>query len=145
VRPYTCAGVAGIVQEADKRLNQPATADVRDAVIIGVAQRIEHYEIAAYRCARTYARRLNRHDEARLLQETLDEEELADHRLTGVAEADFADAESAAAKRPDVPAPASGAIDAAARSAPNRPGNAVSVPAGADGRVDAPGSPAAGG
>ena len=62
-------------------------ADARDAAIIGVAQRIEHYEIAAYGCARTYAYRLNRPDEARLLQETLDEEGRADHRLTEIAEA----------------------------------------------------------
>jgi ferritin-like metal-binding protein YciE len=82
-----CAGLAGIVQEADGRLTEAATADARDAAIIGVAQRIEHYEMAAYGCARTYARRLNRPDEARLLQETLDEEGRADHRLTEIAEA----------------------------------------------------------
>src|SRR5712692_1747548 len=86
-RVKACAGLAGIVQEADERLNQAATDDARDAAIIGVAQRIEHYEIAAYGCARTYARRLNRPDEARLLQETLDEEGRADHRLTEIAEA----------------------------------------------------------
>src|SRR5438132_11864541 len=82
-----CAGLAGIVQEAGDRLNEVTTDDARDAAIIGVAQRIEHYEIAAYGCARTYARRLNRPDEARLLQETLDEEGRADHRLTEIAEA----------------------------------------------------------
>jgi ferritin-like metal-binding protein YciE len=81
-----CAGLAGIVQEADERLTQQATDDARDAAIIGVAQRIEHYEIAAYGCARTYARRLNRLDEARLLQETLDEEGRTDHRLSEIAE-----------------------------------------------------------
>jgi ferritin-like metal-binding protein YciE len=88
-RPRTtpCAGLAGIVQEADARLNQEATDDARDASIIGVAQRIEHYELAAYGCARTYARRLNRLDEARLLQETLDEEGRIDHRLSEIAEA----------------------------------------------------------
>ena len=82
-----CAGLAGIVQEADERLNDATTDDVRDAAIIGVAQRIEHYEIAAYGCARTYARRLNRLDEARLLQETLDDEGRTDRRLTEIAEA----------------------------------------------------------
>ena len=86
-RSRPCAGLAGIVQEADDRLNQEATADARDAAIIGIAQRIEHYEIAAYGCARTYARRLNRPDEARLLQETLDEEGRTDRRLTEIAEA----------------------------------------------------------
>jgi ferritin-like metal-binding protein YciE len=85
-RSKPCAGLAGIVQEADERLNQEATDDVKDAAIVGVAQRIEHYEIAAYGCARTYARRLNRLDEARLLQETLDEEGRTDHRLSEIAE-----------------------------------------------------------
>jgi len=90
-RSKPCAGLAGIVQEADDRLNQEATDDARDAAIIGVAQRMEHYEIAAYGCARTYARRLNRPDEARLLQETLDEEGRADRRLTEMAEAHIND------------------------------------------------------
>jgi ferritin-like metal-binding protein YciE len=86
-RSRPCAGLAGIVQEAETRLNDEATDDVRDAAIIGLAQRIEHYEIAMYGCARTYARRLNRPDEARLLQETLDEEGRTDHRLSEIAEA----------------------------------------------------------
>jgi ferritin-like metal-binding protein YciE len=90
-RAKSCAGLAGIVQEADDRMNQEATDDARDAGIIGVAQRIEHYEIAAYGCARTYARRLSRPDEARLLQETLDEEGRADRRLTEMAEAHIND------------------------------------------------------
>jgi ferritin-like metal-binding protein YciE len=83
---HRCMGVAGIVQEADDRLNRGATDDVLDAAIIGAAQRFEHYELAAYGCARTYARRLNRPDEARLLQETLEEEGRADRRLTEIAE-----------------------------------------------------------
>jgi len=87
VRSQRCAGLAGIVQEADDRVNDAETEEARDAAIVGVAQRIEHYEIAAYGCARTYARRLNRIDEARLLKETLDEEGRADRRLTGIAEA----------------------------------------------------------
>src|SRR5205823_5923032 len=90
-RSKACAGLAGIVQEADERLNQATTEDARDAAIIGAAQRVEHYEIAAYGCARTYARRLNRLDEARLLQETLDEEGRADRHLTELAEAHIND------------------------------------------------------
>ena len=104
-RSTQCAGLAGIVQEADARLNQEATDDARDAAIIGVAQRIEHYEIAAYGCARTYARRLNRLDEARLLQETLDEEGRTDHRLSQIAEAHINDdARSEADLQADPPA-----------------------------------------
>jgi ferritin-like metal-binding protein YciE len=90
-RSRPCAGVAGIIQEADSRLLEDATDDVRDAAIIGVAQRIEHYEIAMYGCVRTYARRLNRSDEARLLQETLEEEGRTDHRLSEIAEAHVID------------------------------------------------------
>lgn len=80
------AGIAGIVQEADERLNEGATYDARDAVVIGLAQRLEHYEIAAYGCARTLARRLSRPDEARLLHETLEEEGRAARRLIEIAE-----------------------------------------------------------
>ena len=80
------AGVAGIVQEADERLNDGATDDARDVIVIGLAQRLEHYEIAAYGCARTLARRLSRPDEARLLLETLEEEGRAARRLTEIAE-----------------------------------------------------------
>ncbi len=90
-RSKACAGLSGIVQEADECLNEATTAVARDAAIIGVAQRAEHYEIAAYGCARTHARRLNRLDEARLLQETLDEERRADHHLSELAEAHIND------------------------------------------------------
>jgi ferritin-like metal-binding protein YciE len=103
-RGRPCAAVAGIVQEADDRLAQVTLDDARDAAIIGVAQRIEHYEIAAYGCARTYARRLNRADEARLLDETLQDEGRADHRLTEIAEAHIND-DARGELEPQGPAP----------------------------------------
>jgi ferritin-like metal-binding protein YciE len=84
-----CTGLTGIVQEADDRVHDATTDDARDAAIIGAAQRIEHYEMAAYATARTYARRLNRTDEARLLQETLNEESRTDRLLAALAEADI--------------------------------------------------------
>jgi len=89
VRLRSCTGLTGIVQEADDRVHEATTADARDAAIGGAAQRIEHYEMAAYATARTYARRLNRTDEARLLQETLNEESRADRLLAAIAEADI--------------------------------------------------------
>ncbi len=104
-RSRPCAGLAGIVQEADLRLNEEATDDVRDAAIIGVAQRIEHYEIAMYGCARTYARRLNRPDEARLLKETLEEEGRADQRLSEMAEAHINDDARTEADLAETPKP----------------------------------------
>ena len=86
-----CAGLAGTVQEVYERLNKKTTDETRDDAIIGVAQRIEHYEIAAYGCARTYARRLNRLDDVRLLQQTLDEEHRIARRLSEIAEASDAE------------------------------------------------------
>jgi ferritin-like metal-binding protein YciE len=86
-RTRRCAGLAGIVQEADDRLNDPATQSARDAAIVGVARRIAHYEMAAYGGVRLYARWLNRLDDARLLEETLEEETRADRRLAEIAEA----------------------------------------------------------
>ncbi|HUC76312.1 MAG TPA: DUF892 family protein [Vicinamibacterales bacterium] len=82
-----CMGLAGIVQEADSRVNAATTDVARDAAIIGAARGISHYEIAAYGVACMYARWLNRMDDARLLEETLDEKERADRRLTDIAEA----------------------------------------------------------
>jgi ferritin-like metal-binding protein YciE len=87
--------VTGIVQEADDRVHAATTADARDATIIGAAQRMEHYVIAAYGTAARYARQLNRTDEARLLQETLNDESRIDQRLTAIAEAAVSQAESA--------------------------------------------------
>ena len=92
-RERPSAGLAGLVQEADNCLNQETTGEARDAAIISVAQRIEHYKIAAYGFLRACARRLNRPDEARLLQETLDEQHRADHRLAQIAETEVAEAE----------------------------------------------------
>ena len=137
ISPHSCTGVAGIVQEADERLNQLATAEVRDAAIIGVACRLEHYEIAAYECARAYARRLNRPDEARLLQETLDEETRADCRLTEIVHAHAGD--DAQAGEEASPTAASGPVKDAI---PPR-GRGASVPAGAERSVAEPRSQAA--
>jgi ferritin-like metal-binding protein YciE len=86
-RSRRCAGLAGIVQEADERLHDLLTLPACDAAIVGVAHRIAHYEMAAYGAARLYARWLNRLDDVRLLDETLEEEGRADQRLTDIAEA----------------------------------------------------------
>jgi ferritin-like metal-binding protein YciE len=85
-RSRHCAWLAGFVQEADDRLHEPATDITRDAAIIGAAHRFAHYGIAAYEVARMYARWLNRVDDARLLDETLEDEGRAERRLTAIAE-----------------------------------------------------------
>ena len=95
-RGRRCAGLAAIVQEADDRVNAPTTLPARDLTIIGVAHRITHYEIAAYGTARLYARWLNRLDDARLIEETLIDEDRADRRLTEIAEAQIEASQPAA-------------------------------------------------
>jgi ferritin-like metal-binding protein YciE len=110
LRSHACAGITGIVQEADDRVHEATTDDTRDAAIVGAAQRMEHYEMAAYACARTYARRLNRTDEARLLQETFNEESRADRRLAAIAEAHIAEGLQAEIEPPLVVADASAAM-----------------------------------
>ncbi len=79
-----CDGIAGIIQENARRAEPGGDAAVRDATLIGTALRIEHYEIAAYGCARTHARQLGLDEAAALLQQTLDEEEATDARLSGL-------------------------------------------------------------
>jgi ferritin-like metal-binding protein YciE len=63
------------------------SGELRDAAIVAAALRLEHYEMAAYSSARLLSRRLNRADETRLLQETLDEETRAVRRLISIADA----------------------------------------------------------
>ena len=64
----------GILDEAEEVMKQNATPEALDAAIIMSAQKVEHYEIAGYGCARTYAELLGDTKGARLLQQTLDEE-----------------------------------------------------------------------
>jgi len=81
-----CKGIIGIIDEGEDLMDEDAPPAVRDAALIAAAQRVEHYEIAAYGTCRTYARRLGYADHARLLNETLQEEGEADKKLTTLAE-----------------------------------------------------------
>jgi ferritin-like metal-binding protein YciE len=87
-----CEAMLGLLQEGRRRIDATERGVVLDAALIGLAQRIEHYEIAGYGCARTYARTLGDHDAEKLLQQTLDEEGAADARLTQIAERGINDA-----------------------------------------------------
>jgi len=80
-----CKAMEGLVEEGHDILDEDLEDDVRDAAIIAAAQRVEHYEIAGYGCARTFAEQLGHEEAARLLQETLDEEKAADEKLTQIA------------------------------------------------------------
>jgi ferritin-like metal-binding protein YciE len=82
----TCDGMKGLLKEGQKVLGKQADPDVKDAAIIAAAQKVEHYEIAAYGTARTYARMLGDMDAALLLEQTLDEEGQTDQKLTKLAE-----------------------------------------------------------
>jgi ferritin-like metal-binding protein YciE len=81
-----CKGMEGLIEEGEELLEEDADPDVRDAALIGAAQRVEHYEIAGYGTARTYARQLGFDRQAELLQRTLEEEGETDERLTRLAE-----------------------------------------------------------
>jgi ferritin-like metal-binding protein YciE len=78
--------MAGIIEEGEELMREDADPDVRDAGLIGAAQRVEHYEIAAYGTVRTFADQLGYSQHSRLLQQTLDEEGEADKTLTRIAE-----------------------------------------------------------
>ncbi|HSL21732.1 MAG TPA: ferritin-like domain-containing protein [Vicinamibacterales bacterium] len=82
----TCLGMKGLVEEAREIMSEDVEDDVLDAALIAAAQKAEHYEIAAYGTARTYAEMLGNEEAARLLQQTLDEEGEADKRLSALAE-----------------------------------------------------------
>jgi ferritin-like metal-binding protein YciE len=81
-----CKGMEGLLEEGKDVLEEDADPDVRDAAMIAAAQRVEHYEIAAYGTLRTYAKQLGLQDHYRLLQTTLDEEGTTDKLLTRIAE-----------------------------------------------------------
>jgi ferritin-like metal-binding protein YciE len=83
---HTCKGMEGLIEEGEELMKERADSDVLDAALISAAQRVEHYEMAGYGCARTYARLLGLDDDAKLLQQTLDEEGETDHLLTDMAE-----------------------------------------------------------
>lgn len=82
----TCDAMKGLITEGEEVIGLDGDPDVKDAALIAAAQRVEHYEIAGYGCARTFAKRLGLTPVANLLQETLDEEANADKILTHIAE-----------------------------------------------------------
>jgi ferritin-like metal-binding protein YciE len=86
IKGHKCKGIEGIIKEGEELLKSKAEPNVLDAGLIGSAQRVEHYEIAGYGTARTFARRLGHDRAAELLQQTLDEEGRTDQRLSQIAE-----------------------------------------------------------
>lgn len=85
-RGKRCKGMEGIVSEGAEVLEEEGPGGVIDAALIAAAQRVEHYEIAAYGCIRSYANLLGLSDIAKLVDQSLEEEEAADHLLSELAE-----------------------------------------------------------
>lgn len=83
---HECKGMNGLIEEGEEVMKTFRDSDVLDAALIAVAQRVEHYEMAGYGCARTYAHMLGLTNQAELLQRTLEEEGDTDHKLTDLAE-----------------------------------------------------------
>ena len=83
----TCLAMKGLIEEGDETAGADYGDDsLRDAAIIGAAQRVEHYEIAAYGTAIAHARQLGRDEVVTLLEESLEEEKAANDKLTEIAE-----------------------------------------------------------
>jgi ferritin-like metal-binding protein YciE len=84
-RGKPCEAINGITDEGAEIMKEFKGAPALDAGLLAAAQAVEHYEISRYGTLRTWAEELGRPDAARLLQETLDEEEATDHALTELA------------------------------------------------------------
>jgi ferritin-like metal-binding protein YciE len=86
-RGKKCKGMEGLIEEGQEVIQENAgEPEIIDVGMISAAQKVEHYEMAGYGCARTYAQLLGLDDIAQLLEETLEEEKATDAKLTGIAE-----------------------------------------------------------
>jgi ferritin-like metal-binding protein YciE len=90
-----CKAMEGLVAEGAETIEENATPAAKDALLIAAAQRVEHYEMAGYGSVKTYARLLGEDESAKLLEQTLQEEEETDEKLTEVAESINAEADEA--------------------------------------------------
>jgi ferritin-like metal-binding protein YciE len=78
----TCKGMQGLIEEGSEVIEDDFEGSLMDAALIGAAQRVEHYEIAAYGTVCAFAQELGESDQASLLNETLEEEKETDQKLT---------------------------------------------------------------
>jgi ferritin-like metal-binding protein YciE len=93
-----CKAMKGLISEGGEMIDSDFQGSVKDAGLIGAAQRVEHYEIAAYGTARTFAEILGDQSGVRLLEETLEEEKETNEKLNELSEA--INAEAAELSRP---------------------------------------------
>ena len=80
-----CKGMEGLVAEGQEMMDEDFEDDLMDAALISAAQRVEHYEIAAYGTVRTYAELLGEDQAVTLLEQTLEEEKETDQKLSDLA------------------------------------------------------------
>ena len=80
-----CEAMEGLIKEAEEIMEECEEGAMRDAGIISAGQKVEHYEIASYGTLRQFAETLGLADATALLEETLNEEKVADEKLTEVA------------------------------------------------------------
>jgi ferritin-like metal-binding protein YciE len=85
-RGKKCVGMEGLLEEGREIMLNGSDADAMEAGMIGAAQKVEHYEIAAYGTARAHARQLGFNSVAQLLDQSLREEKMTDEKLTRIAE-----------------------------------------------------------
>jgi len=85
-KSHTCDAMKGLISEGEDMVSDIDESPLRDAGLIAAANRVEHYEIAAYGSARTFADILGLSEAAILLEQTLQEEKKADQKLTQLAE-----------------------------------------------------------
>lgn len=85
-RGKKCKAMEGLIEEGAELMKEKAEPEVMDAGLIAAAQKVEHYEIASYGTARTYANLLGMNQTAKTLQQILDEEGQTDKMLTQIAE-----------------------------------------------------------
>jgi ferritin-like metal-binding protein YciE len=95
-----CDGMAGIIEEGKSVMEEEFDETTMDAVLIASAQRVEHYEMAAYGTLVAWARDMGHNDAAELLEQTLQEEKAADQKLTTIAEGGI-NQEAATAAHPE--------------------------------------------
>ena len=119
VRGKHCDGVAGIIEEGKSVMEEEFDEATMDACLIAAAQRVEHYEMAAYGTLVAWAGQMGHTEAAGLLQETLDEEKGADEKLSAIAEAGINE-QAAQAAHPK------GELPGKAKSAPRKPVKAAS-------------------
>jgi ferritin-like metal-binding protein YciE len=119
VRGKHCDGIAGIIEEGKAKMEEDLDDAAMDACLIAAAQKVEHYEMAAYGSLVAWARAMGHTEAAELLQATLDEEKAADEKLSALAEGGInEDAASDAHPAGEQPAPP--AVHRGAKKRPSR-------------------------